>query len=276
MAVGPLEGTMGRVRFVKSMRDLERGGEPGAEGAGATRQALRSIRCVYETDAEAAQAVVPKPLEASVEAEVCVSLSCLSVEVSPEVVVEIRSARFGVRVDYDDKPGWYVLAAPMNSQQAVLTRRERFGEPAKLAEIEFDAHGESIAASVERMGVRYLGVTGRRADAIAPREETEHGYCFKAFPSCEPGKGFDQDPRLVRLEWRHDYERIWRIEGRLELRDSPFDPVADLPVRRLVQLELVEGTVQSTGRVLRPVPGDWLLPFMHQRYDEPSVDGVEI
>jgi acetoacetate decarboxylase len=52
--------------------------------------------------------------------------------------------------------------------------------------------------------------------------------------------------------------------------------VIDLPVRRLVRLEYEEGTSQSNGRVLRSVPGEWLLPFLHQRYDDPGAPGIEI
>ena len=60
------------------------------------------------------------------------------------------------------------------------------------------------------------------------------------------------------------------------LRDSPFDPVADLPVKRIVRMEYEEGSTESNGRVLRTIPGDWLLPFLHGRYDQPGVQGIEI
>lgn len=40
------------------------------------------------------------------------------------------------------------------------------------------------------------------------------------------------------------------------LRDSPFDPVADLIVRRLVRMEYEKGRTESNGKVLRSVPGD--------------------
>jgi len=268
---------MGRVRYAKSLRDLEAGS---VEGAGALKSTIRSIRVVYETDAEVAQAVVPKPLEASVQPEICLSFASVAMHVTPDVTLEIRSASFGVRVDYDDKPGCYLITMPMSSEAAVLGGRERFGEPKKLAKIEFEASGgafgDMVSASVERMGVRYLAAVGKRVEDLGPREETEYGYCFKAFPSCEASKHFDQDPQLVRLEWRHKYDQVWRLEGGIELWDSPFDPVADLPVRRLVEFEFAEGTTESSGRVLRPVPGDWLLPFIHQRYDEPQTEGVEV
>jgi acetoacetate decarboxylase len=255
------------------MRDLDRDEIASRDSLRCT---VRTIRCIYETDSEVAQAVVPKPLEASVRSEICVSFTVVAMHVSPKRTIELRSASFGVRVDYDDKPGIYLLTMPMTSEQAVLGGRERFGEPKKLAEIEFDEAGLELSASVERMGNPYLAARATRVEELDPRQFTEYGYCFKAFPSCTPGKGFDQDPQLVRLEWRHDFERVWRLEGELVLRDSAFDPVADFPVRRTVEFEYAEGTTLSSGRVLRPVPGDWLLPFLHQRYDDPAVEGIEV
>lgn len=268
---------MGRVRYGKSLGDLGSSqGSGGAKNRAGLKSTVRSIRCRYETDAEVAQAVVPKPLEASVYPEVLVSFSSVARQLTPDITEEIRSASFGVRVDYADRPGNYLLTMPMCSEAEVVGGRERFGEPRKLANIDFSLADSSVSASVERMGVTYLSALGNRVEQLAPRQETELAYCFKAFPSCEPSRGFDQDPQLVRLEWRHNYERVWRLEGGIELWDSPFDPVADLPVRNVLEFVYTEGTTEISGRALRPVPGEWLLPFMHQRYDEPQIEGVEV
>jgi acetoacetate decarboxylase len=248
--------------------------------AGLAANVVRSIRVVYETDAEVARAIVPKPLEARVQPEVCLTFTSVSTQVAPDVMLETQSASFGVRVDYDDKPGVYLITMPTSSEAAVLSGRERFGEPKKLASIEFESQGgvagDAVSASAGRMGINYLAAVGKRVEDLGPRDAVEYGYCFKAFPSCDVSKGFDQDPQLVRIEWRHRYDRVWRLEGGIELWESPFDPVADLPVRQLIDFEYSEGTTVHSGRVLRPVPGDWLLPFIHQRYDEPHVEGVDV
>jgi acetoacetate decarboxylase len=266
-----------------SLRDLERGAGFGEAGA---PRATRSIRCVYETDSEAVRAVVPRPLEANVHAEVSVRFSSIASRVEPDgpearsdevdVTEEIRSLRVGVRVDYDDRPGHYLLAVPMTSERAVFTGRERFGEPRKLAEIDFEVRGDGLRAFVERRGHRFLALQGRRVEDLGPRADTETEYCFKAFPSCAPNKDFDQDPQLVRLDWQARSERVWRIEGDIALQDSPFDPLIDLPVRRIVRFEYSEGVSSFSARALRPVPGDWLLAFLHQRDDDPWVEGVEV
>jgi acetoacetate decarboxylase len=69
---------------------------------------------------------------------------------------------------------------------------------------------------------------------------------------------------------------VYEVDGELALRESAFDPVADVPVRRVVRMEYEEGTTQSNGRVLRALPAEWVLPFLHQRYDEPGAAGIEV
>jgi acetoacetate decarboxylase len=66
------------------------------------------------------------------------------------------------------------------------------------------------------------------------------------------------------------------VDGELVLGDSMIDPVADVPLRRLVSMEYEEGTTRSGGKVLRSVPGEWLLPFLHQRFDDISGDGIDL
>lgn len=269
--------SMGRVRYASSARDLETSVHAEAEGREDT---IRSIRCVYETDAEVAAAVVPKPLEIGARPEVSLSFQAVETSSAAGGAIEICSASFGVHVEYDDKPGTYLLTRPISQESLVAPSRERFGEPVKLARVELDlgpgAHGASVSASVERMGVRFLAATGRCVEPLGPRATTEYGYCFKAFPGSADRQTFDQDPQLVRLEWRHRFEQVWRLDGGIELWDSPFDPVSDLPVRRVASLEYAVGTSSSSGRALRPVPGEWLLPFMHQRYDAPATEGLDV
>jgi hypothetical protein len=52
------------------------------------------------------------------------------------------------------------------------------------------------------------------------------------------------------------------------LRESESDPVADLPVRRIVSFHLVDGQMRSQrAEIVDRVPGEWIAPFAHQRYD---------
>jgi acetoacetate decarboxylase len=240
------------------------------------KSTVGSIRTVYETHPELCAAVLPKPLQPAARPEVCVTFSHVAMHINPQFTLEIGSAIFGVRARYEGSEGIYLLTMPMTTEQAVLAGRDTYGEPKKIARIDFQKDGARVTARVERMGIPYLEASGTTKRTLGPRDYSEYAFCFKALPACDKGRDFDGDPLLVRLEWKQHHNLVEELDGELVLRESPFDPVADLPVRRLVRMEYDEGTTESNGRVLRSVPGEWLLPYLHQRYDDPAAKGLEI
>jgi acetoacetate decarboxylase len=264
---------MARLRYVKTLQQVAKAAEANPEFL---KSRVRSIRVVYETDPPIAAAVIPRPLEAAARPEVCVTFSHVAMQITPTFTFEIGSAVFGVKASYEGFEGIYLITMPMTAEAAVVGGRETYGEPKKIAEIAFERDEEQVSARVTRMGMTYLEARGRLVEPLPAREFTEHAYCLKAFPSCEKKQPFDFDPLLVRLEWHHKHDTVARVVGDLTLRESPIDPVADLPLRRLVRMEYEEGTSRSAGKVLRSVPSDWLLPFLHQRYDDASGDGIEV
>ena len=264
---------MARLRWVKSLEQVKNDAERNPEFLSST---VRSLRVVYETSPALAAAVIPKPLVPAARPEVCATFSHVAMHITPEYTLEIGSAVFGVRAVYESVPGIWLLTMPMTSEQAVIGGRETYGEPKKIAQIAFQRDANRVSAAVTRMGIAYLEGRGTLHEALGPRELVEHAYCVKALPACEKGKGIDGEPLLVRLEWKHRHTQVHRVEGELVLRESPFDPVADLPVRRILRMEYEEGTTQSNGTVLREIPGEWLLPVLHQRYDDPQNPGIEI
>jgi acetoacetate decarboxylase len=264
---------MAVLRYVKTPAQLAAAAQSNPEFLNSR---VRSVRCVYETDAKIAAALVPRPLEPAARPEVCVTFSHVAMQITQDFTFEIGSAVFGVKALYEGVEGIYIVTMPMTAEAAVVGGRETFGEPKKIADIRFDRKGDDLHASVSRMGMIYLAFDGRVGKSLPGREFVEHAYCFKAFPSCEQDKTFDYDPLLVRLEWRQKHDVVHELDGKLLLGESPLDPVSDVPVRKLVRLEYEEGTTQSNGKVLRPVPGEWVLPFLHQRYDDTSGAGIEI
>ena len=265
---------MSKLRYVKTSEQIARARQSNPEFLEST---VRSLRFVYETDAAIAAALVPKPLVVDPSSQVCVTFSHVAIHLSPEFTFEIGSAIFGVKASYEGVGGIYLVTMPMTTEQAVVPGRETFGEPKKIAAIDFRRDGDKVSCEVTRMGMTYLEGKGTIGAPMGAREFVEYGYCYKAFPACERTRAFDGDHMLVRLEWRHRHTGSWKLDdAALSLYDSPFDPVADVPVRRILTAEYEEGSAESNGRVLRSVPGEWLEPFLHQRYDDTSGDGVEI
>ena len=268
---------MARLRYVKNSS----GEGPAKAGGSKIRHTVQSIRALYETEPEIARALLPRPLEPASAPEIFVQFANVAMHFSEERTVQIGAATVGVACSYEGRPGYYVLAMPMEGEFVVIGGRERYGEPKKIAEMAFSIEGDQVNAKVTRHGVTFLELDGKLgAPSDGPKQFTEHFYCYKALPAASPDAnengGFDGDVLLTLLTWERDYRSVRRLEdSRIILRESPHDPLIDVPVKRLLRMELAEGASRTGGEVLRSVPGEWLQPFLVQRYDDPQ-EGIEV
>jgi acetoacetate decarboxylase len=135
-----------------------------------------------------------------------------------------------------------------------------------------ETDGDSVRGRFERMGFTLADFVGTLGDEIDIPPKDKVDFYFKCSPSPD-GKGFDTEPALVHVR-RHEEARNGRtVDGTLTLEGSPVDPLGDIPIGRILSLELAEVTTNQEAEVVERVPGDWLLPFVHQRYDDLSVLG---
>jgi acetoacetate decarboxylase len=160
----------------------------------------------------------------------------------------------------------------MTTEQATIGGRETYGEPKKIGAVAIDLDGDLLHARFERMGfvlAEVQGTVGPPTD-IPARDKVD--FYFKCSPSPD-GKGFDTEPALVRCH-RHEEARDGRsIDGTLTLHDSPLDPIVDIPIGKIVSMQFAQVTTTQHAEVVERVPADWLLPYVHQRYDDLSVLG---
>jgi acetoacetate decarboxylase len=266
-----------RLRYVK---DLGADGTA-APGGRPIRHKVRSVRALYETEPEIARALLPRPLVPAPRPEIFVQFANVAMHFPDDRVVEIGAATVGVACSHEERHGYYVLAMPMEGEFVVIGGREKYGEPKKIADTEFTVADGRVNAKVTRHGIAFLELDGAIGDeSDSPKEFTEYFYCYKALPAAvaegNQNGGFDGEVLLTLLTWERNYDSIRTIEdGRIILRESPHDPLIDVPVKRLIQMELAEGGSRTRGEVLRSVPGEWLAPFLSQRYDDPQV-GIDV
>jgi acetoacetate decarboxylase len=231
-----------------------------------------TLVATYETDPEAIAAVLPPPL--SPPAEPLVRVTIATVDVGRGYPI-FGAGTVAVHCRHDNVDGDYALVMPMTTEQAVVGGRETFGEPKKLAEIHLDRNGDNVTGSFTRMGVTFVEVTGAVAgDLPLTPDRTRTSFYFKFLPS-PTGKGFDGDPMLLYCRRDEKTRSLWKIDGEVILRESRFDPVVDLPVRKLRGIELAVRSSVQTGEVISTVPADWLTPYVHQRYDDLSPVGSD-
>jgi len=262
---------MSVLRYAKTLEQVRQAQEENPEFADSS---IHSVRLVYETDPAVYQALIPRPMKPLDSPQVCVDITGITMHL-PHGDMQFGSAIFGVRVDYEGREGIYLITMPMSTEQAVIAGRDTFGEPKKLADIQLTNDNGKLHGKVSRMGFDYIEFNGDLGASRGALKEDVSAYCFKIIPSCDQDKMLDYDPLLVRLDWKMDYDEVWDVNNAdLVLRDSPLDPVVDVPVRKIVSVEYDQGRTASSGTVLRTVPQEYVLPFMHQRYDDFSGAGV--
>ncbi|MDT3442739.1 acetoacetate decarboxylase family protein [Pseudofrankia sp. BMG5.37] len=236
-----------------------------------------SIVAIYETDPELVAAVLPPPLVASTPEHVRLTIARVDVG---RRLPPFGAGTFAVGAVHDGLVGDYALTMPMSTEQSVIGGRETFGEPKKIAEVRLAlggdlAVGTRLTGSFARLGVTYVEISGQIVEELPlPADGVRTSFYLKFQPAPD-GKGFDDDPGLVHVQRREKTRKLFRVDGEVILRESRFDPVADLPVRRLVGIEIAERSSIQTGAVVRRLPQEDIVPFAHQRYDDLSPVGEE-
>lgn len=257
---------MGRIRYGARSAEEVRNRELEAVGREIWSTA---VTVVFETDPDVVAAVLPPPLEPSVPTA---RVRMATVDMGGGAPV-FGAGWFGVRARHGDVEGEYPLFMPMTTEQATIGGRETFGEPKKIGSVSIDLEGDRVVAVVERMGFRVAEATGTLGASRPDAELDKVDFYFKLSPSPE-GVGLDGDPLLVHCHRHEKARRVRAVDGELKLIDSPLDPVADIPVKRVLSFEFALLTSTQRAEIVSRVPAAWLVPFMHQRYDDLSVLGA--
>ncbi|HEY9370639.1 acetoacetate decarboxylase family protein [Streptomyces sp.] len=222
------------------------------------------VVAVWETDPDVVAAVLPPPLKPVERPLVRVNISQVDLPGYP-----LGAGSVAVAAAHGDQQGWYPLVMPMTMERALTGGREVFGEPKKLGEVTVEREGLVVRAALARHGIAFVEVRGAVAGPLPlPEPADKTDFYFKFLPAVD-GSGFDDEPVLVHCVRHEKVRKLEAITGDVVLRESMYDPVADLPVRRLVEITVGEKTTDQRGRVVERVSAEALLPYIHQRYDDP-------
>jgi acetoacetate decarboxylase len=221
----------------------------------------RNLVVFYETDPEIVASVLPKPLE-STEPHVRINIAHVEMPTGP-----LGAGTFSVKCRHGDVEGCFDLLMIMTTEAAVVGGRETFGEPKKIGDATLRHEDGEVVGTMSRKGIDLVEIRGRVAETLAVGPRSERFAFYYKFLLDPAGGGFDGDPSLVHVRRTQEDRLRERIEGEITLRESPFDPVVDLPVRRIVSMTYTESNQTQTGAIVGTVPGDWIWPYRHQRYD---------
>ena len=253
-------------------RPLRRPHQPSEPGIEAKKADIWSeaVTAVYETDPEIIAAILPPPLEPGPAPLVRITITRVEMPGLPV----FGAGWIGVQARHENRLGEYPILMPMTTEQSLIGGREINGEPKKLAEVVVSREGGPASRPHRRMGSVICEITGT-ITGTRENYELQDRLLVQAVPSCEEAGVLDQDPLLVYGEKTERTRLHESIDGELILKEAPLDPIADLVVRRMVDINWTERASTQVGRVIGPVPRAGVEPFIHQRYDDLSVLGAK-
>jgi acetoacetate decarboxylase len=235
----------------------------------------KAVTALWETDPDVIAAILPPPLSPAKRPLVRLTLTIVEMPGLPA----FGAGWLGVAARHADVPGEYPIFMPMTTEQSVIGGRETYGEPKKLADVwahrHHDSSGDIIDAGITRLGLPLVEIRGTVTGAREPYELDKRDFWFKALPSAERPGELDGDALLVYGE-KHEQVRVHDgIDGTVVLKDSALDPIADLVIVTMVDLNWTERASTQVGKVVGPVPAADFAPYLHQRYDDLSVLGKQ-
>lgn len=224
---------------------------------------VRELTVYFETTAEAIRELLPPPLEPAPDPLGVVRFTEVG---NSNCMGSFNGGGVYLRARYQDVTGHYCVAAPRSTADAVIVGRDIFGEPTKLARVVFDTTNEHVWGHAERHAVRYLSARGRFDEDTAPGRDAFTSFQFKFLPRSD-GTGFDCAPRLLQVTSTLNATIASRGRGELVFRESPHDPLADIPVRQVVEAVYSEGQEYATAVVLCEADPEAFLPYAFARND---------
>ncbi len=251
-----------QLRYVKTLDEIRRLQQLYAEPA---FERGRAISAVYETDPEVIAAVLPPPLMPTDNPRATVSVSHCG---ASNALQPFGGGGLAVEAQYEGIQGAYPLTMPMSTDSAVIFGRELYAEPKKLAEIELRRDGDRVVGTIRRHGITYIEIRGTVAEREDPPESNDSSRFYFKFMPAPDGNGLDGDPLLIRVRHTGRSRLVERLDGEVILRESPHDPVVDIPVRNLLRVTYSEGDTYTRGEVLARVPAESFLPYMFGKMDD--------
>lgn len=210
------------MRLVKTTEEIAR-----IQSAYARRHFMgaRTLTVLFETTPEVVQQLLPPPLEPAPEP---LGAAWVTEVANSNCVGPFLAAAVYLRARYKDITGDYCISMPVSTPEALTWGRELYGEPKKLAKVIFEQQGEHVWGSAERHAVRFLSVRGRLTEEAPPGRHQTSSFYFKFTPRAD-GNGLDSPPQLVHVIGDARIDTMRRGRGELVFRDSPDDPVSDIP-----------------------------------------------
>ncbi len=187
------------------------------------------LKIKYLTDPDNIARLLPPGIEPASRPEVILTTYNFPVNGHPEF--GLVTAILGKR---DGKEGEFPLGYAIDREAEIFISQEKFGQPKYPADITYFRIMDYVEARVTHQNYTFFEFQGQVTETLDPGPEFEvHEWWLKySRKASYTETGFDFPPHIVDVYSKYGTALKQKVEGKLTLRDSPWDPIAEnLPVR---------------------------------------------
>jgi acetoacetate decarboxylase len=206
------------------------------------------LRVVYRTDPDRISDLLPPGIEPGNEPTVHVHFYQVPVLGEPEYGCVVK-----VRAGYDGMDGYYTLGIGIDQEQAIFISQELNGQPKFPCRVQLYRLGSRVVARATHQGYTFAEFSGEISTDVTaswPSEVSENEWwikCLRAVGHAE--KSYDFPPHVVKVSSSSTVDYVLAVDGELVLRDSPWDPIAELlPVRQQQSAVLYKASMDWAAR----------------------------
>jgi acetoacetate decarboxylase len=196
------------------------------------------LKLQYQTARENIAKLLPPGIEPSATSNVHLTVYNFPVPDVPEYGILVN-----IDADYQGESGFYTLGYGIDQESAIFISRDRNGQPKYPCEVQYYRMLDTVRARCTHQGYTFLEFEGKVTDTLEnPGEINETEWWIKVSPGVgmTPEQNtYDFPPHVVRVHTKYGTAHNQKVEGKLTLRESPWDPIAQsLPVESDVSARL--------------------------------------
>jgi acetoacetate decarboxylase len=220
------------------------------------------LKLDYDTNPEKIKALLPPGIQAGSRSQVHLTVYNFPVPDVPEYGILVT-----VDADYKGEEGYYALALGIDQESAIFISRDRNGQPKYPCDVDYYRMLDNVHARCSHQGYTFMEYDGKVVETLDnPDDYDEIEWWVKVSPAVgmAPSGTYDFPPHVVRVQSRYGTLSNQKLEGKLTLRDSPWDPIEQLlPIESDVSARL--WTMNFLGRDIAlggKLDGDAYAPFV--------------
>jgi len=181
------------------------------------------LKIVYRTDPDKIAELLPPGIENGAAPNVNLTIYNLPVNDEPEYGILMT-----VDADYEGIAGEWALGYGIDQEAPIFLCQSANGQPKFPCDTEYFRLGDRVIARSTHQGytfVEFEGALGEE-DALPAAGLERNEWWVKVSRQVGFGKGYDFPPHVVRVRGLYGPGHRVALNGRLTLRESPWDPIA--------------------------------------------------